>query len=391
MVLLKNWEDIKKIPTNHMEQKLTINSISVLQRLENIFEGANLQMQAHQCPKCGSLFTVGNNMSETLSKDGDELICKNCGKQTDNANQKGARCINLADATWLIQRWEKLDINTEREFDLLKQQLQGMLQFNTPREMYVEYHKLCKQFGDDYPGMGSKLPLKDQKTISDAFRKAKNDNYEEFLKMIFGVNHVEENEVQEMINMIESAKLRAELEYWLPKIIQYPTFVVNIRTKKELDRYRLKYQLLIYGQLVEFGFIYDIMYNLARIKNNKDWIQEPFPPDKNGNPIFPHSRISKILEEDTKLADILCRYFVPVLRNAISHAKYSVDDNFVYKTDKKTWKMSRKCVTDKVAFARALFKTLLNIISGEQAEIFKQKTKTIGDDEYTFQMNGDYI
>lgn len=391
MTLLKKWDDIdkEKIQRGLLGQRLTEGQISVLRAFENIFEGGNSHVQAHQCHKCGGIFIIGDEKLDTLKKEDDQLICQMCAEQPDENNEKNLRYIRLAEATANIQFWEKSSKKSKEEFELLKQRLTGIIQFDTPREMYVKYHKLSKQSRDDYPGMGSRLTPENQKMISDAFDKVKTENFEEFVKMVWGVNQVEEKEVQEMINMIEGAISRVELEYWLPKIMPHTTFSMNVKTKEELDRNRIKYQLLIYGQLVEFGFIYDLLYNLTRIKNGEKWIEIPFPPDDNGNPIFPHSKILAIEKEDEEIGKLLKGYFVNVLRNAIAHAKYRVDDKFVYKTDKKNWKMSRTQVRDKVTSAKAVFRALLNRIADEQAEMMEQKRKMVGNDEFTFQMDED--
>lgn len=391
MVLLKSWEDIDKgkIQGAFIGQRLTEGQISVLKAFENIFEGGNSHVQAHQCHKCGGIFIIGDEQLDTLKEEDGQLICQFCAKQPDPNNEKNLKYVQLAETTSLIQFWEKSPTKTRAEFELLKKRLNGMLQFETPREMYVEYHKLNKQNRAAYPGMHSTLNPKFQKIISDAFDIAKKENYKEFVKLVWGINQTEEKEVQEMINMIEAAYSRAELEYLLPKIIPHTTFAMNIKTKEELDRYRLKYRLLIYGQLVEFGFIYDTMYNLARIKNGKEWVENPFPPSSEGVPIFPHSKISSIETEDKEFGDVFHGYFINVLRNAIAHAKYRVDDRFVYKTDKRNWKMSRTSVSDKVVFAKAVFRQLLNRLSDEQAEMMEQEVKTVGNDEYSFQMDDD--
>jgi len=236
--------------------------------------------------------------------------------------------------------------------------------------MYVKYHEFSKQVNEENKELGTKLEENHVKIIDKLFEKAKQENTEEFVKFIFGINH-EEEEIQETLNMLQASVVRGEMEYWLPKITNQITLSVGVKTKAGLDRLRFKLLLLQYAHLTEFGFIYDIMYNLAIISQKKQFVANPFPSSVEGIPIYPVEKISKINDENHELAEIIRKYYVSNLRNAIAHTKYLIKGDFVFKSDKKKWKMSKTQVKDKDKLVRSVFSYLLNKLSCEQAELMR--------------------
>ena len=385
MTRLTKWEDINKEKTRGVVgQRLTALDVHLLKTFENVFEGNNSTMQAHQCHKCGGLFTISNEEIDICKKENEQLICQNCAEQPNQINEKNYRWRQYVKATRLIEGWEK--IRTDESFKLLKHDLAKIIEFNTVGEMYIRYYDLYEKARKDNFEISLGADPKIQEILSVAFDDAKARNYEEFVKMVWKINRDELEEIQKMLNVLESAWQRAELEYWLIKIIPHTTFSTYIGTKKQLDNERIRYHLLIYGQLVELNFIYDVMYNLARIKNTKSHLEKPFPPDDAGRHISPDGKVRIICKEDSRIGELFCRFFVQHLRNAIAHAKYRIDDKFVYKTDT-IWKMPIEQVKNKVSITRSVFSALLRRITAEQAEMIRQQTVTHGDDTFTFQIS----
>lgn len=383
MVKLTKWEDINKEKTRGLlGRRLTAHEINLFRIFENIFEEDNSDMQAHQCHKCWGLFTINNKEINTLKKENGQLICLICAEQSNCINKKNLRWTQYVETTFLIEEWERA--GSSKTFESLKIDLAKVIKFDTVREMYLEYHKLCKKVQSDNPRTirtNSKILV----VLSNAFEEVKTKNYKEFVKMVWKTNQDELKEVQKMICMLESAVERAELEYWLAKIIPHTTSLVHIKTKKQLDEERTRYHLLIYGQLIELSFIYDILYNLARIKNNKCHVKEPFPPDNNGRYVQHAEKVYAIRKEDSEIGKA-CSFFVKKLRNVIAHAKYRIDDKFVYKTDA-SWKISNAQVACTLSVTRSIFSMLLGRIADEQAEMMQRQHIICGDDTFTLEMN----
>ena len=82
----------------------------------------------------------------------------------------------------------------------------------------------------------------------------------------------------------------------------------------------------------------------ATITNGKKFAPVPFPQGSDGEPVYPNNKIKEIMKENTKLGSLLQSYYINPLRNAIVHTKYRIEKGFLYKTDKKNWKMSRRQV-----------------------------------------------
>ena len=385
MVRLTKWGDINKEKARGLlGRRLTALETHLFKTFENVFEGNNSNMQAHQCHKCSGLFAISNEEIGIFKKENGQLICQNCTGQPNQISNKNHRWQQYVKATHLIEEWEKN--RSDESFELLKHDLAEIIEFDTTREMYIRYYEICEKVQKDNFKNSLGTDLKIQVILSDAFDDAKARNYEEFVKMIWKINHNELREIQKMLGVLESALHRAELEYWLVKIIPHTTFSVYISTKEQLDNERIRYHLLIYGQLVESNFIYDIMYNLARIKNTKSHIEKPFPPDNNSKHILPAGKIRIICKEDKEIGKLFCRFFVQHLRNAIAHAKYRIDDKFIYKMDT-IWKMPIDQVKNKVSITRSVFSALLRRIVVEQAEMIRQQTVTRGDDTFTFELS----
>lgn len=374
MVRLTKWDeiDLRKIQQGNVERDLSANTIFVLRTLESIFEGNNSHVQAHQCIQCGNFFMIGEDNVGTLKDDkqGGKL-CMNCAGQEDPNIEKTRRWKKLVEITDTLRKWEQDNENVEDNFNKIKEVAKGFFEFNSEREMYVEYHKFSKQVNEENKELGTKLEDKFAKIIDELFEKAKEENTEEFVKFIFGINHEEEKEILETIHMLQASVVRGEMEYWLPKISDQITLSLGIKTKEGLDRLRFKLLLLQYAHLVEFGFIYDVMYNLALISQKKSFVSNPFPSSNEGIPIYPIEKISKINDENHELAEIIRKYYVGNLRNAISHTKYLIKGDFVFKSDKKNWKMSKTQVKDKNTLARSVFRYLLSKLAHEQTELMK--------------------
>jgi len=375
LVLLTKWSDIdlSKIQKESIESELSLNTIALLRTFESVFEGNTTHVQAHQCIRCGNFFMIGEDNVNSL-KDDEEggKLCKNCAGQKDPNVEKNVRWKKLAELTYAIKDWERTKDSSGEGFEKIKEIAKGFFEFDSEREMYVNYHKLKEKVDEDHKEFGSRLNVNYVKIIDELFTKAKEENTDEFVKFIFGINAEEVLEITETLHMLQASIVRGEMEYWLPKITEQITLLIGIKTKEQLDRLRLKFQLLQYGQLVEFGFIYDTLYNLAMISQNKKFIQNPFPPDKNGNPIFPSRKILLLEQENKELGKIVREYYVGPLRNAIAHAKYLIRGGFVLKSDKKNWKMSIKLVEDKNKLVKSISRYLYSKLIQEQVSIMEK-------------------
>lgn len=390
MVRLSKWEDIaqNQIRQSFVEQQISASTVYLLRTLESIFEGKNSHVQAHQCLKCGNLFMMGEDRIVELKDDGQGgKLCKLCAGQEDPNQEKVPRWKKLGEITNVIRAWEKATEGENEKFLKIKEVAKECFDFTSIREMYVNYRNFSDQVKNENKELGHKLKENYTKILDDVFKKIKADNTEEFVKFVYGVNYAEETEIQETINMLEASTVRGELEYWLPKVSNHAVLSIGIKTKEGLDRLRFKLILLQYGQLVEFGFIYDTLYNLAILLQGEKFIENPFPPDQDGNPIFPHEKIRLIEEKNSDLAKIVKEYFVNVLRNAIAHTKYQIKDDFVYKSDKKNWKMSKKQVKDKMQSAKNVFRYLLNELADEQANLMRGPLVSKNNDTFSVQFS----
>jgi hypothetical protein len=375
VVKLSNWSQVNKHRLT-LESKISQRSLAALRTMEAIFVGHNSTHDAFQCDKCGNLFVGMKEKNHELKDDGKgSFFCLKCSGINDNNDEKAARFKRYGEITTAIVAFE--NSNKKAESFLVVQSLaSGYFECNTVKEMYVNYNKFKQQLSAENADISTTLASKYKKIIDEAFDLAKNKSGEDFAKFIFGIKKDEEYEIQETVNMLDTSYIRAELEYYLPKITDAPVSIFSIG-KGELDKIKFKLLLLKYGQLIEFDFIYHVLYNLGLLGKGKKYEPNLFSQDKDGITVLPNEKKLKIMSEDSKLGSLVECFFVPQLRNAIAHAKYRVENGWVSKIGNKSWKMSITQVTDKVNLTNQIFSYLLCKIGDEQVKFFENGITTL--------------
>lgn len=376
MVKLNDWAQVNKQRLT-LESKISNRSLAALRTMEDIFSGRDSIHDAIQCEKCGNLFVVLKEKTSDLKDDGKgSFFCSGCSGIKNDNNDKATRFKRYVDITKAMVTFENSNDEKDRLFRVVQSLALGYFECNSVKEMYVNYNKFKKQISDENVDISTVIEQKYQKIMDDAFDAAKSNGGSEFVKLIFGIYKDEEYEIQETINMLDASYIRAELEYYLTKISNTTVSIFSIG-KEELDKIKFKLLLLKYGQLIEFDFIYHVLYNLAILSKGKKYESSPFLPNPSGIPVFPDEKKLKVKTEDSKLGSLIECFFVSVLRNAIAHAQYRVEEEWVRKSGNKNWKMSITQVTDKVNLTNGIFSYLLCKIVDEQAKYYENGITTL--------------
>lgn len=375
MTNLTEWSQIDKT-TVKLESIISNRSITALRTMDLIFSKKNTTHESFQCRLCKNLFVALKTKLSELKEDGQgSTLCVVCSGLKDDNDEKASHFKQFAEITKAMVAFEKSN-DKEESFAKVRSIVAGSFECDSVKDMYVNYNKFKKQLEHENSDIVIELEEKYRKMIDLAFDTAKKNGGMEFVKLVFGTNKDEEYEVQETINMLDASALRAELEYYLPKISNIPTSIFSIDSEG-LEKIKFKLLLLKYGQLIEFNFIYHTFYNLAVLSQGKNYELDPFPPDISGNPVFPNEKILKTKTMDSKLGSIFDCFYVSTLRNAIAHAKYSVQNGWVSKIDNKSWKMNLQQVRDKVNLTNQIFSYLLSKIVDEQAQFYESGMTTL--------------
>lgn len=332
MVELSIWDEINKaLFRRHMPKVISAKEMLVFRKMERVFSGKDKQGEVHQC-SCGDLFYLSKKIKGAVPKDwlGDP-ICPHCGKTPEAYKEKEWRqkFNKFVMITEALRRFEESDpsetLSALREIRALSK---GLFKFRTTDEMYVGYHKLMTELGEEEKDFAPDLKPEYRALIDELFEKGKRGNIEEFIKFIFSPDPLQIRQIEDTIRESQRAIVRAEKDYFLSKISDYPIFVSPL-TIETIEESRVRFSLLLYNHLIELDALYALTMNLIRVSKGEKISKTPIPKSLK----YPREKISLIAQENSQVGKIFQEFWIRQVRNAFSHSKYKIERGLFIKTD----------------------------------------------------------
>jgi len=371
MVKLNSWDEVNKaLFRRHMPAIISANEMLVFRKMEQVFSGKDKDGEAHQC-FCGDLVYSGKEMKEKVPKDwlGNPL-CPRCGNapeayEDSEWRRKFNKFVKITDA---LDRFEKSD--PSETLAILKEinTLSGdLFKFSTTDEMYVGYHKLMTELREDAKEFTPSLKDEWRALIDRLFEKAKRENFEEFIKFIFSPDPLQIRQVEDTIRESQRAIVRAEKDYFLSKVSDYPIFVSPL-TIETIEESRIRFSLLLYSHLIELDALYNLTMNVIRVSNGKKFEETPIPKS------IKHlgKKIYLIADENPQIGTIFEEFWVRQVRNAFAHSKYKIEKGFFIKTDE-NFEIPLANLQAKIDLCSSYWRYLHSKIGKEQAFALEKK------------------
>jgi hypothetical protein len=363
MVKLSKWEDINKaLFRRHLPHTISARELFVFRQFDLIFSNKLENIDAHQC-FCGQLFLAPKSRLQDIKKDFlGNPICPKCAQSPEDYEdrewrQKFELFRKLTEAIQALERSppEQRVITEQRVRGLS----QGLFEYKDLKELYLKYFKLMDELGaqEDYV---SRLKPEIRALIEELFRQGKERNFVEFIKFIFSPDPSQTQQIKDTIWESNLAVIRAEKDYFLEKVSDYPVLIKPIE-KEDLARSQLVAQLLLYCHLIEMDSLYDLSLNLAEIAKGRHFKKKPFPSSIK----YPWEKIERIKKANKSLGAILREIYCREIRNAFAHSKYKIEGGYFIKTDENL-RISIEHVMEKVNLLNAYWSFLYYKIGQEQ-------------------------
>jgi len=371
MVKLNSWGEINKaFFRRHIPTIISAKEMFVFRKMEQVFSGKDKDGEIHQC-FCGDLFYLSKEIKEKVPKDwlGNPL-CPRCGNapeayEDSEWRRKFNKFVEITEALDLFEKSDPSETLTIlREIKTLAK---GLFEFNTTDEMYVGYHKLMTELGADTKDFAPSFKEEWRALIDGLFEKAKRENFEEFVNFIFSPDTLQIRQIEDTIRESRRAIARAEKDYFLSKISDYPIFVIQL-TMETIEESRIRFSLLLYNHLIELNALYDITMNMIRVSKGKKCEEKPIPKSIRS----PGKKIRLIAEENPHISKIFEGFWIRQVRNAFAHSKYKIEKGFFIKTDEQ-FNISLADLQAKIDLCRSYWRYLHRKIAKEQAFALEKK------------------
>ena len=297
-------------------------------------------------------------------------LCPRCGKAPEGyEDAEWRRKFNeFAKITEALVRFEKSDPSvTLRIVSEIKGLAKGLFEFNNVGEMYLGYHKLMTELGADTEDSGQSLKDEWRAVIDDLFEKAKRENLEEYIRFIFSPDSLQIRQIEDTIRESQIAVARAEKDYFLSKISDYPIFVRPL-TREGIEESRIRFSLLLYSHLSELDDIYNLTMNMIRVSKGENFEGKPFPKSKK----YPRQKIRLISKENSQIGKIFEEFWSGPVRNAFAHSKYKIEEGLFIKTDE-DFSIPLADLQAKIDLCKGYWRYLYRKIAKEEAFALEKK------------------
>lgn len=375
MVKLNTWTDINKsLFRRHIPEVISARELLVFREFEKIFSNQRKDAEAHQS-FCGQLFLVTKARLEDVQKDFlHNPICPKCAQSSEDKQdyewrRKFERFRKLTEA---IQALERSPVESRMEAEKRVRDLtRDLFEFKDLRELYIKYFEMMNELGakQDYTSGLSQIY---RQVIDELFKKGKEENLVQFIKLVFSLDRNEISQIGDAIWETELSVIREEKDYFLEKVADYP-ILVKPTTEEDLARNRTIAQLFLYCHLTEMNALYDFSLNLVFVASGKRYQKDPFPNSAK----YPQNKIEIIDKSERHLGEIFKQFYCREIRNAFVHSKYKFEENHFVKTDE-NFKIELSALQDKINLLNSFWKYVNFKIAQEQVTAIKtgeMKTK----------------